>query len=228
MQAVLDNIAALPGYRVGDGAVTRPDGGVVVLDRDDPLATAGRLVADDLCLLLPDAASGEYRLVGGVLCFPSRWLLAEKVDRPMTVIHDPVPVYDTSLARRVNRVFEGLRAGRPLWRGNWLVHATPELHLPQGLDEEIIAPDDPARGIYLRTERQTLTRLAQTGAVVFGIKTSVSPIDGLTAAEAAALRAEMAAHNAATIAYKSGADVYDAALSRLAEIACQGGVESAS
>jgi hypothetical protein len=228
LEAVLDTAAALPGYRFGDGVVTRPEGGVVTIDQDDPLATAGRLVADDLCLLLPDPEAGEYRLVGAVLCFPSRWLLAEKVGRPLTAIHDPVPDYDGTLARRVNRVFEALRVGRPLWRVNWLVHATPELHLPQGLNDEIIAPDDPARGLYLRTERQTLTRLPRTGAVVFGIKTSVSPIDGLTAAEATALHAEMAAQDAGTIAYKSGSNTYGAALARLAEIACQGGAESAS
>jgi hypothetical protein len=228
LEAVLDTIAALPGYRFGDGAVIRPDGVRVSLDPDDPLATAGRLVADDLCLLLPDRQAGEYRLAGAVLCFPSRWMLAEKVGRPLTAIHDPVPDYDATLMRRVNRVFEALRAGRPLWRVNWLVHATPELHLPLGLSEEIIAPDDPARGLYLRTERQTLTRLPKSGAVVFGIKTSVSPVDGLTAAEAAALRGEMAAQDAGTIAYKSGADVYSAALDRLGEIACQDGAESSS
>jgi hypothetical protein len=228
LEAVLDTVAALPGYRFGDGVVTRPDGGAVTIDPDDPLATAGRLVADDLCLLLPDPDAGEYRLVGAVLCFPSRWLLAEKVGRPLTAIHDPVPDYDETLARRVNRVFEALRVGRPLWRVNWLVDATPELHLPQGLNDEIIAPDDPACGLYLRTERQTLTRLPRTGAVVFGIKTSVSPIDSLTAAEAASLHAAMAAYDAGIIAYKSGAGAYGAALARLAEIACQGGAESAS
>jgi hypothetical protein len=64
LEAVLDTAAALPGYRFGDGVVTRPEGGVVTIDQDDPLATAGRLVADDLCLLLPDPEAGEYRLVG--------------------------------------------------------------------------------------------------------------------------------------------------------------------
>lgn len=237
LEAVLDAVAALPGYRVGDEAVTRPDGGVVAIDPGDPLATAGRLVADDLCLLLPGtesgAASAEYRLVGAVLCFPSRWLLAQKLGRPLTVIHDPVPDYDAALARRVNRVLEALRVGRPLWRVNWLVHGTAELHLPLGFSEDFIAPDDiapdgPERGQYLRTERQTLTRLPRSGAVVFGIKSSISEIGNLTAAEAKALRGEMVRYDAETVAYKSGRDDYDAALDRLAEIACQEGAESAS
>ena len=222
LEAVLEAVAAMPGYRSGDRAVTRPDGGDVVIERDDPLATAGRLVADDLCLLLPDPDAGEYRLVAAVLCFPSRWLLAEKLGRPLTTIHDPVPGYRETLARRVNRVFEGLRVGRPLWRVNWTVHGTPELHLPMGLSERIIEPRGPVRGLYLRTERQTLTRLPQSGAVVFGIKTSVCPIDGLSATEATALRVAMADEDAEIIAYKNGADIHAAALDRLAEIACQG------
>jgi hypothetical protein len=228
LDAVVAAVAALPGYRPGDDAVTRPDGVTIAIDRGDPLATAGRLVADDLCLLLPDAKAGEYRLVGAVLCFPSRWLLAEKIGHPLTAIHDPVPDYDHGLARRVNRVFEALRVGRPLWRVNWIVHASPELHLPLALNEEFIAPDDPARGLYLRTERQTLTRLPESGAVVFGIKTSVSPVDGLDPAEAGALRAAMAAQTPATIEYKASTDSHGAALDRLAEIACQGEAESAS
>ena len=228
LDAVVKAVAGLPGYFRAEGSVTRPDGVTVVIDRDDPLASAGRLVADDFCLLLPDAASGEYRLVGAVLCFPSRWLLSEKIGRPLTVIHDPVPDYDDTLARRVNRVFEALRVGRPLWRVNWIVDATTELHLPQGHAEKRVEELDPADSVYLRTERQTLTRLPGTGAVVFGIKTSVSPIDSLTVAEATALRVGLLNYDAETIAYKSGGNAYQAALDRLAEIACQAGLETAS
>lgn len=228
LAAVAENVAGLPGYRRDGACITRPDGGRVTLDEGDPLDTAGRLVADDLCLLLSDPEQGEYRLAGAVLCFPSRWLLAEKMGRPMAAIHDPVPHYAETLARRVNRVFEGIRAGRPLWRVNWIVHASPELHLPVGHAEKIVEPDGPDGGLYLRTERQTLTRLPRSGAVVFGIKTSVSPLEALTAAEAAELRDAVAAYDAATIAYKSGEGVQRAVLDRLAEIACQGAGESAS
>lgn len=228
LEAVLESVAGLPGYSFGDGFVTRPDGGDVAIDPSNPLETAGRLVADDLCTLLPDPISGEYRLVGAVLCFPSRWLLAEKMGRPLTAIHDPVPDYDGTLARRVNRVFEALRAGRPLWRVNWIVHGTAELHLPLAVDEDYILPEDHGQGFFLRTERQTLTRLPRSGGIVFGIKTSVSRVESLTGEEAASLHAAMAGYDDATIGYKSGAEDHGAALARLAEIACQERTESAS
>ena len=129
--------------------------------------------------MLPDAASGEYRLAAAVLCFPARWLLHEKMGRPLTIIHDPVPDYDDDLARRVNRVFAAVRPERPLVRINWTVHPTPELFLPLGLSDKLMMEPEPDGRMYLRTERQTLVRLPETGAVVFGIKTSVSPLETL-------------------------------------------------
>ncbi|MEM7176386.1 MAG: DUF3445 domain-containing protein [Pseudomonadota bacterium] len=204
------------GYRVGPGRVTRPDGETVTLDRDAPFDTINRLVADDFCILVADPDHGEYRLVAGLLCFPSRWLLSEKINRPLTAIHDPVPDYDDGLARRVNRLFEAIRPGRPMVRCNWLIHPTAELHLPLGLSDKMFDPDAPVDMAYLRTERQTLTRLKRSGAVVFGIKTSICPVTALNQEESAALRQELTSHHADDIAYRSGSKIYQVALELLA------------
>jgi len=213
---VLAAAAAHPGFVREGGDWARPDGVRVAPQREDPLAGLGLLVAEDWCLMLADAASGEYRLAGAVLCFPSRWSLAEKLGQPLTAIHGPVPDYDATLARRVNRVFEALRPGRGLWRVNWLVHPSAEPHLP-GKD----APGVEDGRLYLRTERQTLIRLPETGAVAFGIKTSICPLEALTPEQAAALARELAALDAAAIAYRSGGDIHARALEVLeARAAC--------
>ena len=99
LAALCEYLATRPDYEVGARAVRRPDGVQVTLTQAQPLATIGALVAEDFCLLLPDDAAGEYRLVAAVLCFPARWLLAEKMGRALTIIHDPVPEYDDGLAR---------------------------------------------------------------------------------------------------------------------------------
>ena len=177
--ALLSHLKERAEYSVGDAAATRPDGGVASIDVQAPLPTIGELVPEDFCLLLPDPGSGEYRLVAAVLCFPSRWLLGEKMGRPLTIIHDPVPEYDGGLARRVNRVFETLRPGRGLVRCNWLIHTDPELFLPVGRETKRVARTGGCGPLYLRTERQTLVRLPETGAVAFGIKSSVSPVTDL-------------------------------------------------
>lgn len=185
------------------------------------LAAIGAAGAEDWCLLLPDAGAGEYRLVGAVLCFPSRWSLAEKMGRPLTEIHGPVPDYDGTLAQRVNRVFETLRPDAGLWRVNWLVHDTDELHLPLSRKEKAGAVAEGAGPIYLRTERQTLTRLPKTGAAAFGITTAVCALEALTPNEAVALAKRLAELSEGMVAYRGGARIQMAALARLAEIAGQ-------
>ncbi|MEM7240448.1 MAG: DUF3445 domain-containing protein [Pseudomonadota bacterium] len=219
LAALVAHLATRTGYRVAGDDIERPDGRTVAVDRSHPLRALNRLVAEDFCILSADPASGEYRLIAGLLCFPSRWLLSEKIGRPLTVIHDPVPDYGRDLARRVNRVFDMLRPERPLVRVNWLVHATAELHLPLGISDKQVARADPAEGVFLRTERQTLVRLPETGAVVFGIKTSVCPLDALRPDQAAALRRELTSLGGDAIAYRSGEAVHNAAIARLDRLA---------
>ncbi|MEM1298413.1 MAG: DUF3445 domain-containing protein [Pseudomonadota bacterium] len=185
-----------------------------------PLTALGHMIAEDFCLLLPDELSGEYRLVSAVLCFPSRWLLPEKMGRPMTTIHTPVPEYNETLGRRVNRMFDTLRPERPLVRVNWLVHAVPELHLPLRHTDKLMASASPEGPFYLRTERQTLVRLPETGAVAFGIKTSVTPIECLTPPEAAALADGLSGFDEPTMAYRAGAELIGNAIAALRKIAC--------
>ena len=177
------------------------------------------LVAEDFCVLLPDPKSGEYKLVGAILCFPSRWLLSEKLGRPLTIIHDPVPDYDDTLARRVNRVFEVIDERRPMVRCNWLVHSDPELFLPLGQNEKQDKPPARAEGpVYLRTERQTLIRLPDSKAVVFGIKTSVTPVECLTPEQAGGLFHAIGGEDDEVLKYRGGS-AQEHARRVLAEIA---------
>ncbi|MEM9141114.1 MAG: DUF3445 domain-containing protein, partial [Pseudomonadota bacterium] len=94
LSAILAHLAARPDYRVGADQVTRPDSARVDLDPSAPLDTLNSLVAEDFCIMMPCPDGGEYRLKAAILCFPSRWLLAEKMNRPLTAIHEPVPHYD--------------------------------------------------------------------------------------------------------------------------------------
>lgn len=179
-----------------------------------PLARAGRMVQEDFCILEKRAGEGEYRLTAAILCFPSRWSLVEKLGGPLTRIHAPVPDYTDDLAARVNRLFDGVRTGRPLWRANWTVHPTDELHQPSG--------DWRHAGegmLHIRVERQTFLRLPRTGAVVFGIRTHVDPLTALTAAQAASLHAALAPLGADEIAYRGGAALHRDALAALAPFA---------
>lgn len=222
LDTMLEALSGLRGYEVGDEEVRRPDRVTVPVVREMPFRTIGRLSADDFCILMSDAAGGEYRLGGAVLCFPARWSLSEKMRRPMTAIHAPVPDYDETLARRVNRVFEAIRPERPIWRINWLVYGDPVLHQPFFREE---APEDegktwsPHGPFYLRTERQTLRRLPRTNAVAFGIKSSVTPIEALAPAEAAGLSSALGGLDPAAAEYRIGVEALKAIRRRLDALA---------
>jgi hypothetical protein len=170
LDAVLEILPSL-GFLSEHGQVTCPDGRVVQIMRDAPLLTLGQLVQEDICLLRKEGE--EHVLVGAVLCFPASWRLAEKTGKPLIGIHEPVSEYDDHLAKRVQRLFDGVRAGRPLWRFNRLWYDDPELHQPRSAREpRRISPDQQAAP-YIRSERQCVVRMPKTDIVVFSIHTYV-------------------------------------------------------
>ena len=151
-------------------SVTRPDGVTVPINRDDPLGTIGRLIQEDVNIL--QKQGDEHVLTGGVMCFPASWTLSEKFMRPMVRIHKPVTDYDENIAKRVQRLFDGIRPGKPLWRFNVLGYHDPALHQPRTEDAPRNKKSTQPAG-YLRSERQVMMRLPRTGAVAFIIHTYV-------------------------------------------------------
>jgi len=152
------------GFSISGNTVICPDGRAVAIDRSAPLCTLGQLVQEDICVL--QKQGGEHVLTGAVLCFPASWRLSEKAGRPLIAIHKPVPEYDENVARRVQRLFDGVRAGHPMWRFNKLPYADADLHQPYRKPE---IPHMP----FIRSERQCILRLPRTDAVVFTIHTFV-------------------------------------------------------
>ncbi len=144
----------------------------------DPLEIAARLVQEDLCIVQP-GPQGPV-LAAAALCFPTRWVLAEKIGRALDAVHGPVPLYRQRLAGPVDRFIAHLKPGRVAERVNWSVLDDPSLFQPRrcwrGADEPAISPDNAAATLFLRTERQTLSQLAQSGSVLFTIRVQVTPL----------------------------------------------------
>ena len=180
---VLARLRSVAGYQIGATAATRPDGVTVALDRGRPLHTLGRLVQEDLCLL--ERQGEAHVLTGAVLCFPSSWSLDEKLGRALGGIHATVAAYDPELARRVQRMFDAIRVGQPLWRMNALVYVNPDLHQP---GREGAPRLERRNGQFVRAERQCFVRLPQTGAVLFAIHTYVVALATLSEAERSGLQ----------------------------------------
>jgi len=165
LQTVLDHL-----YPDAGQEILRPDGARAAIDWQDPLGTLGRITQQDFCLLQKPQGSAEHVLTGAILCFPASWTLAEKFMRPLIGIHETVDSYDESIAKRVQRLFDGVQPGRPLWRFNALWYQDPELYAPRSIHD----PRDKSHGCdapYMRSEQQVILRLPQSRAVVFSIHT---------------------------------------------------------
>lgn len=149
---------------------------------DQPLDLAGRLVQEDLCLLLPSEAG--YQLAAASVCFPSRWSMPEKLGRPVAEIHQPVPGYDRKLARPVNQVFQRLQPAYSGYRFNWSIVDSPALFLSptihstenSALIHPTITAQNAGEQLWLRIERQTLRRLSASDGILFTIRTSIYPL----------------------------------------------------
>jgi dimethylamine monooxygenase subunit A len=136
-----------------------------------PLDAAGRLVQEDLCLLV--LRDGAPHLDAASLCFPSYWRLSEKLGRPMADIHGPVAHYADELAAKVDAFLHRLTPAQPVWRRNWSIHDDPSYFLPDPTPPRLVDPPD---GLWLRSERQTLRRLDSASAVLFTIRTQQVPL----------------------------------------------------
>ena len=64
-----------------------------------PLVRLGLALQEDLCLM--QAGPDGYRLVGAFVAFPSRWNLGDKIGRPISAIHAPVPGLEFAIGRPV-------------------------------------------------------------------------------------------------------------------------------
>ena len=145
----------------------------------DPLELAGRLVQEDLCLI--QAGSDGPIFTAAVLCFPSRWRLMDKIGKPLSAVHGPVPRYADRLAAPVDRFMRHLKPNHIASRLNWSLLDDPALFQPSGKwradSSASITTENAGQHVFLRVERQTLRRLPSSGAVLFGIRVHVYPLE---------------------------------------------------
>jgi hypothetical protein len=134
----------------------------------DPLELAGRLVQEDLCLV-QNGDDGPV-FTAATLCFPSRWRLLEKIGKPLSGVHGPVPLYADRLAKPVDRFMRHVKPDHIASRLNWSLLDDPALFQPGGkwrtATSAAITAENAGGLVFLRVERQTLRRLPATQAVL--------------------------------------------------------------
>ena len=167
---VLRFLPRLGGFIKTADHIICPDGRQVVISYTNPLASIGRLVQNDFCLLIKK--DEEHILSGAILCFPASWSLEEQFLRPLSIIHTPIAAYDSNVARRVQRLFDGVKPNRPIWRHNELYYDKPDLYQPRKTTNRRPILKEADRR-FLRSERQVIFRLPRSNAVIFSIHTHV-------------------------------------------------------
>lgn len=150
----------------------------------------GRNWEPDFLLLRP--VDGRMRLVGGCVCFPSSWRLADKLGCSVAEIHTPVPGLNAELETAIDRFLAKLKPGAAATRSNWGLSRSPERnHDPdRGLPqlERVVEVGE----VFLRIEHQALVALPRSGGVLFGIRLEIVPLDVLLGSRAAARGLERA------------------------------------
>ena len=143
-----------------------------------PLDAAALQIPEDVLLLAPQKTDDGtvWILKAASLAFPSHWVLAEKMNRPMAAIHTPVPGYGDVLARPVDRFFNAMLKGPISQRRNWALQIDDGLFTPSRFDHPPITTDEIASRLFVRVERQTLRKLPVTGWIIFTIQTAIAPI----------------------------------------------------
>ncbi|CAB4341654.1 unannotated protein [freshwater metagenome] len=146
--------------------------GVVVDESLHPLEAASLLVQEDLALMTQIGT--DWVLTAACLCFPSRWDVRDKIGKNLSGIHGPVPHYEETIAAATQNIHDKLTVERPIWRVNWTVMDSGELHQPVAVRDPnamTVTRDNIDQTLYFRRERQTLRKLPNSGDILFTIRT---------------------------------------------------------
>ncbi|KAI3405576.1 hypothetical protein KGF56_001594 [Candida oxycetoniae] len=149
-------------------------------------------IEEDFIILLKDPKreneenGKEYFFKAGVFAFAAGFNPKERFNKPLTYIHHPVPQYETKLKTSMNRYFSRMVPGQFITRSNWSIQTHNKLYtddsnkghnLPKGYTQHAIDYNSvDFSQVHYRSERQVLTKLPKTQAIVFTIRTYLLPL----------------------------------------------------
>ncbi|KAI0359575.1 hypothetical protein OH77DRAFT_1395578 [Trametes cingulata] len=143
----------------------------------DALLVISRLVQDDF-LMARERPDGKVYLVGGLIVFPGTYLLSETIDKPLEVLHAPVPDFNAKLLVSVERTLKRFRPDQPFERSSWNIMDDRNLffhNIAKAMPDEDLRPQD----LWLRIDHQTFRKLPRTNAIIFGVRPIMRRIEDL-------------------------------------------------
>lgn len=144
------------------------------------LPQAALAAHEDMCLLTRAPEEDVYRLVGAAVAWPTDWHPSDKIGLPLRALHTPIAGYEEQLATGVDRFMNTLKAGPIYGRCNWFIAPTGARRwiadTPSDEAFAHVTAENAGEALFVRSERQTLRRLPQTGAILFTIGVYVEPL----------------------------------------------------
>ena len=132
------------------------------------------------------------RITAASNAYSSSGRLVGSVGHEMEWAHAPVPQLTCKLGGKINRVLGSIHAATPCERFNWQItpiatvffpHDDPHAANAAAMREVLVELcRDPARAgefLWIRVERQTLTRLPDSKAVAFSLHTYSDPLSSM-------------------------------------------------
>ena len=159
---------------------------------EDPMATAGRMVQDDLAIMF-EKPDGQYYLLAGSILLPGFWRLSDKFGMPLSEIHTSgdVPGFRNKLEKGMMNFFRRIQPQAPVLRNNYFLQVDDNLAWSESIGSEDAEHGDGQQQMegwataeknkaiehhHFRSERQSLRRLPRSGGVVFTIRTYFEPV----------------------------------------------------
>ena len=156
----------------------------------EPLLQLSYLIEEDFMLLTE--GSGIPQITAASHAYATSGRLAASVGHDMEGSHAPVPPLPPKLGAKFNRVIRTVHAATPCERFNWQVTPMASVFFPHDDPHAANAAamhrvaaelrDDPARAgdlLWIRVERQTLSRLPDSNAVAFSLHTYSDPLSSI-------------------------------------------------
>ncbi|MCF3651811.1 heme-dependent oxidative N-demethylase subunit alpha family protein [Synoicihabitans lomoniglobus] len=145
----------------------------------DPVM-AGQQLEPDVVLLCRDDR-GVFRVAGGVVVFPSHWALADKMGLTLLETHGAVPGLNAKIGPAIDRYLDKIKPGFVAGRPNWGLAATDAWNLHPSTHPPALTAGMTTDQMWLRVERQILTPLPRTGAMLFAIRIERIRLDAFLA-----------------------------------------------
>jgi hypothetical protein len=151
-------------------------------DRAEPLLQLSNMIEEDFMLI--EEVDGHPRITAASNVYSTSGRLVASVGRAIDWAHALVPGLTEALGRRIDRVISSIHAANPCERFNWQITPMPSIFFPRddphaanaaamhGIHEKLRStPERAGDLLWMRVERQTLSRLPETRAVAFSLHT---------------------------------------------------------